>query len=210
MQRGSEDPVQVLVDPERVRAALSPLRRQVLRELREPGSASSLSTRLGVSRQKLNYHVRVLEDLGLLRLVELRQRRGCHERLLQTSAKTLVLAPEVLGDVVPQPDELQDRSSSAYLVSTAARLLGDVAALREGAREAGKRLATVTQETEIHFRSPADMRAFTDRLGAAIARLVAEYHRPDDASARPHRLVLGIHPRRDLQRETPSGQGELE
>lgn len=196
--------MQVLVDPGRVRTALSPLRRQVLRELRDPESASGLASRLGVSRQKLNYHVRVLEDLGLLRLVEVRQRRGCQERVLQTSAKTFVVAPEVLGDVTLEPEEHQDRFSSAYLVRTAARLMGDVAALREGAREAGKRLATVTQETEIRFRSPADMRAFTEQLVGAISRLVAEYDRPDDPSSRPHRLILGMHPRRDREGAMPA------
>jgi hypothetical protein len=163
-----------------------------------------------VSRQKLNYHVRVLEDLGLLRLVELRQRRGCQERLLQTSARTLVVAPEVLGDVATEPEERQDRFSSAYLVRTAAQLMGDVAALREGAREAGQRLATVTQETEIHFRSPADMRAFTEKLTAAISELVAEYDRPDDPGGRPYRLILGMHPRRDPEGGTSSEARERE
>ncbi len=207
---GDADPVQVLAYPARVRAALSPLRRRLLRELRDPGSASSLAPRLELSRQKLNYHLRVLEDLGLVRLVELRQRRGCQERILQTSARTLVVAPEVLGDVGIGAGERQDRYSSAHLIATAARLIGDVAALREEAREAGKRLATVTQETEIHFRSPAEMRAFTDRLSAAIAGLVAEYHAPDDSAARPYRLTLGMHPRRDSEGARPSNAGEGE
>ncbi len=206
----SEDPVRVLADPARVRAALSPLRRRLLRELREPGSASSLAPRLELTRQKLNYHLRVLEDAGLVRLVELRQRRGCQERILQTSARTLVVAPEVLGDVGVEPGDRQDRFSSAHLIATAARLVGDVATLREEAREAGKRLATVTQETEIHFGSPAEMRAFTDRLAAAIAGLVAEYHAPDDATARPYRLILGMHPRRDSEGPRPSNAGEGE
>ncbi len=207
---GDADPVRVLADPARVRAALSPLRRRLLRELREPASASSLAPRLELSRQKLNYHLRVLEELGLVRLVELRQRRGCRERILQTSAKTLVVAPEVLGDVAAEAGERQDRFSSAHLIATAARLIGDVAALREEAREAGKRLATVTQETEVRFRSPAELRAFTDRLVEAVAGLVADYHAPDDATARPYRLILGMHPNRDSEGARPSNAGERE
>ena len=190
------DPVRVLDDPARVRAALTPLRRRVLRELRQPDSATGLAPRLGVSRQKLAYHLRVLEELGLLSLVEERQRRGCRERLLQTSARTLVVAPELLGDASIDPEERQDRFSSAYLIAASARTVGDVAALRDEAREAGKRLATMTQEAEIHFASPRRMRDFTDDLAAALSELAARYHRPDAADPRPYRLMVGMHPER--------------
>src|ERR1700710_1134049 len=41
--------------------ALEPTRARVLAELVKPGSATTLAERLGLPRQKLNYHVRALE-----------------------------------------------------------------------------------------------------------------------------------------------------
>ena len=195
--------VTVLDDPERVRSVLSPVRVRLLRELREPASASGLAERLGTTRQKLAYHLKVLEKEGLVRLAERRQRRGCTERLLVRTARAVVVDPEVLGPPT-EDDRVQDRFSSAYLVSVAARLIGDVAALREGAREAGQRLATVTQETEIRFESPAAMKGFVDEFATSLATLVAKYDRPNADGARPYRLITGMHPRRT----TESSAGE--
>jgi DNA-binding transcriptional ArsR family regulator len=206
-KRAEPDELKILEDPANVRAALSPLRRRLLRELREPASASGLADRLGTTRQRLAYHLRVLEKRGLVQLVEERQRRGCTERLLQTTARALVVDPEVLGGLGEDPEEIQDRFSSAYLVTAAARTLGDVAVLREAARDAGKRLATVTQETEIRFESPAAMKAFTEELAEALTRLAAKYDRPGEGS-RPYRLMTGMHPRRDPRGAASDTAGE--
>jgi DNA-binding transcriptional ArsR family regulator len=196
MDSGPRD-VRVLADAGSVRTVLSPLRVTLLKELREPGSASGLAERLGTTRQRLGYHLRVLEEQGFVQLVEERQRRGCTERFLQRTARALVVDPEVLGDLGSDADEVQDRFSSAYLVSAAARVIGDVATLREGAREAGKRLATVTQEAEIRFESPAAMKRFSDEFASALTRLINQYDRPEATTSRPYRLMTAMHPRRD-------------
>lgn len=202
-----QEPVEILNEPTRVRAALSPLRRRLLRELRTPASASALAPRLGVTRQKLAYHLRVLEGQGLVRLVEERQRRGCTERLLRTSARALVVDPELLGELPAEETMSRDRFSSAYLVAAAARLLGDVAVLRDGAEAAGKRLATVTQEAEIGFRSPAELRSFTEELADSVAALIGKYHVEEDGG-RPYRLLIGMHPRRDPGGDASREQGD--
>lgn len=207
--REAQEPVEVLNEPARVRAALSPLRRRLLRELRTPASASALAPRFGVTRQKLAYHLKVLEDQGLIRLVETRQRRGCTERLLRTSARALVVDPELLGELPGEETVTRDRFSSAYLVTAAARLLGDVAVLREGAGEAGKRLATVTQEAEIGFRSPAELRSFTEELAESVAALIGKYH-ADEEGGRPYRLLIGMHPRRDPETDASPEEGDPE
>jgi DNA-binding transcriptional ArsR family regulator len=155
-------------------ATLSPLRQRLLEELAEPASAASLGQQLGLPRQKVNYHLRMLEQEGLIELVEERRRRGFVERRLQAAAR--------------------DRFSSAYLLAVASRLAGDLEVLRERARAAGQRLGTMTLETEVRFASPADLAAFADELAAATARLVAKYDRPDLPAARRHRVVAGAHP----------------
>lgn len=53
--------VEVIQDPAAAVAALDPVRARLLAELRAPGSAASLATRVGLSRQRVNYHLRQLE-----------------------------------------------------------------------------------------------------------------------------------------------------
>ena len=62
--------VTVIDDPAAAEASLDPLRARLLAALAEPGSASSLAARVGLTRQKANYHLRALERHGLVELVE--------------------------------------------------------------------------------------------------------------------------------------------
>ena len=68
----------LLQEPERVRTALSPLRRSLLERLREPASATRVAAELGIPRQRVNYHLRELERAGLVELVEERQATWLH------------------------------------------------------------------------------------------------------------------------------------
>ncbi|NIP81922.1 MAG: helix-turn-helix domain-containing protein, partial [Gemmatimonadetes bacterium] len=51
--------------------------------LERPDSAVGLARRLGDTRQRLNYHLRVLEGAGLVELEEERPRRGVRERVMR-------------------------------------------------------------------------------------------------------------------------------
>ncbi len=61
-------------------AALHPLRIEILSQLSEPDSAAGLARRIGEPRQQANYHIRQLEEQGLVRLVGERRVRNCIER----------------------------------------------------------------------------------------------------------------------------------
>ena len=70
----------------------------------------------------------------------------------------------------------------------------EVGDLVRRAKEAGKRLATLSLDTEIRFRSPAERAAFTRELTDAVTRLAARYHDPSASGGRAHRLVVVAHP----------------
>ncbi len=190
----AEQAVQVVQEPDRVAAVLPPLRRRLLQELAEPESAAGLARRLGLPRQKVNYHLRELERQGFLSLVHERQRRGCVERCLRATAKAFVVNPNLLGPLAGDPDTPRDRFSSAYLVARAAKLVEDVALLRERAEEAERPLITLTLETEIAFASAKDFRRFCEDLSDAAESLARNYHRADSSRSRRYRLVAAVHP----------------
>jgi len=169
----------------RLRGSLSPLRRLLLAELREPASAVALAARLGETRQRVNYHVRELERAGLVELVELRPRRGCTERVVRATTRAVLVDPHVSGDVAAVT---QDRFAADALLAMAARTVSDVAAMRERADAQGKRLVTFAVQADVGLARPADLERFADR----IAQLVAEFDtgRPEHR----YRLVVGGHP----------------
>jgi biotin operon repressor len=185
--------VQVLTDSSQLATVLSPLRMRVLEEMKEPQSAASLAPRLGLSRQKLNYHLRELEREGFLELVEQRRRRGCVERVMKVTSQSFVVNPALLGPLAGDHTETRDRFSTAYLLATAVATIRDVAVLGRRARAVDERLATFTMDTELRFISPAAFRSFSEELASAVATLAVKYDNPS-AKSRRFRVVLGSHP----------------
>ena len=187
-------PLEMIDSPATAVAALDPVRARLLAELREPASATTLATRLGLPRQKVNYHLRTLETFGLVRLVEERQRRGLIERLYRATASSYVVSPAVFGDAGADPAGHADKVSARYLLAVAARMVREVGDLARKADAAGKPLATLAIDTELRFASAADRAAFTSELAAAITDLAARYHDEAAPRGRWHRLVVGAHP----------------
>lgn len=184
----------VLDDPARLSAALAPLRRRLLAELeRAPDSAAGLARRLGLPRQKLNYHLRALERAGFVELQEERQRRGCVERALRVTAQAFVIDPALLGSHPADPAAIQDRFSASYQIAAAARLLRELTALQRGAERAKKPIATLTLETEVRFAGAERRSAFAEELAKAVAALASKYQ-DEGPGSRAYRFILAAHP----------------
>ena len=181
--------VEVIESPAAAAVALHPVRARVLSELAEPASAATVAQRIGLTRQKVNYHLRLLESHGLVHAAGTRAHGGLTERLLVATASAFVVSPAALGDAACDPQRARDRLSARYVVALAARLLREVAALARDDETA--RLATLAIDTEIAFASPAARAAFADDLAAAVTALAARHH---DPAGRPHRLVVAAHP----------------
>ena len=187
----------VIEDPSAAALALDPIRNRLLSELAAPASAAALAARLGLTRQKVNYHLRALEAAGLVEPAEERQWGGLTERLMVATAASYVVSPAALGAIAADPSRASDRLSASYLIAVAARAVREVGALWRGARAANKRLATLSIDTVIRFKSPADRAAFTADLAGAITELAARYHDEKAPRGRPHRLVVASYPAPD-------------
>jgi DNA-binding transcriptional ArsR family regulator len=186
--------VEVIDDPAAATVALEPVRSRLLAELAEPASAAALATRLGLARQKVNYHLRALEAHGLVRVAGTRRWGGLTERLLVATAASYIVSPGALGPVATDPGRGADRLSASYLIALAARIVREVSGLLRRSRETDRRLATLSLDTEIRFRSAADRAAFSNDLAHAITILVSRYHDESAPGGRPHRLVVVAHP----------------
>ncbi|MDA1264288.1 MAG: helix-turn-helix domain-containing protein [Planctomycetota bacterium] len=181
--------------PEQLAALVHPLRGPVLREAQEPSSATEIASRLGLTRQRVNYHVRAMHDAGLLRRAGRRQRRGMVEQRYQATARAWVLSPELLGPNAPQASEFEDQASSATLLALASRLMGELSQARFEADAARLHLATLSLDAAFRFETPERRAAFTTDLEQALLRVVAEHTSPfEGGEGRPCRLLLGCWP----------------
>ena len=82
----NQEPVTNITDPRWLRAISHPIRIRLLAMLdEEPASPVILASKLNQPLGTIAYHVRTLYDLGLLKLVSTRQRRGTTEHYYKTT-----------------------------------------------------------------------------------------------------------------------------
>lgn len=209
MPASRPDSLQVVTDPARAAAALSPIRREVLAALAEaPDSATGLAGRLGTTRQRLNYHLRELEKAGFLELAEERRKGNCVERVLRAKARHWLIDPGALDSLGGEPLAPADRFSATHLMALAARAIREVAALRGKAAKGRKRLATLAANAEVRLARPADFEAFAEDLGQAIAAVIARHDDGRAPAGRAFRVMAGAWPARALETDDDTPEEE--
>ena len=175
-----------------------PLRRRVLAEAADPVSATELARRLGLTRQAVNYHVRQLLKAGFLKPAGRRMRRNLVERQYVATARSYVLAPQILGPVAAGVQA--DAFSASYLLGLTSLAQQELTDVWEAASAAGVRVLTMSLMSEVRFASAAQRAEFAQALTDAVTEVVARHTNPfrtpsgEAGEGRPYRLVLGCYP----------------
>jgi DNA-binding transcriptional ArsR family regulator len=177
--------VEVIEDPAAAVVALDPVRARLLSELAEPASAAALADRVGLTRQKVNYHLRALEARGLVTVAEERLWGGLTERLLVATAASYVISPAALGAAASDPARSADRLSARYLIAVGARIVREVGRLARNGDA-----ATLSLDAELRIR-PEGRAAFAEDLTRLVTELASRHH---DEDGEPHRLLAAAHP----------------
>ena len=186
-------PIEIIRNPEAATAILKPPRPAILAALREPASASGLTQPLRITRQRLNHHIRELEAVGLVRLVEQRRRRGCVERVMQATARRYVFSPEILGEVGNiEPEDVLGLGRFGWppLVAIAGQTIRNLAILRD---HVGDEVPALMLPAQVRFSSPEAFNDFVQELSDEIGHLLAKYH-DETASTGSHVFFLGAYP----------------
>jgi DNA-binding transcriptional ArsR family regulator len=187
-------PLRIIDSIAGARAALHPLRLRILEALEEGASAREVGAKVGLPRQTVNYHLQQLARQGLVEPEE-RGRVGARiDRVYRLAARSYVIAASALKNMAADPSRIADKFSSAYLAAVAARTIKDLGRLRPKAEEHGKRLPTLTLESEVRFATPADQLAFANALSAAFAELVRRYHDDQAPGGRTFRVFAAGYP----------------
>ena len=122
--------VEVIESAEAAAAALDPVRSRLLGELAVPASAAGLAARVGIARQKVNYHLNALEAHGLVELSEERRHGGITERVLRASAAAYVVSPAAVRSSAKAARSAADRKPIFVSMVRVGRRLPDAPARR--------------------------------------------------------------------------------
>lgn len=127
MTTTEQAPVQdrlVIEDPAALKAISDPLRLRLVELLTgEPRTVKYLAQIVGVRPNRLYYHVRMLEEHGLVQVTGTRLVSGIVERSYQATARSFVLGPSLAGSVgvasgmVHQVLDLTRRELDAYMAA---------------------------------------------------------------------------------------------
>jgi DNA-binding transcriptional ArsR family regulator len=185
-------------DPKQAVSLLEPLRARILGLARQPASATELAARLGLPRQRVNYHVRELARTGLLRRAGRRRRRNMFEQRYVASAIGYIVLPELLGSVRADWRSVSDAGSVAYLAALTDQMQSDVG--RAARAEHGKKVSSLAIKAQFRFDSAEQRERFVAEIQTAVVTVIARFTSPnlkasgEPGDGRPYRLVLGCYP----------------
>ncbi|MCB1185971.1 helix-turn-helix domain-containing protein [bacterium] len=106
------------------RVLLKPLRMDIMHLLAEPHSCTEIAGNLGLTPQKVHYHVKVLEKAGFVEQVDERQARGLKEAIYRVTAQSVSFAPALVAALGGR-EKLRDNLSVGYMMGLADELARD-------------------------------------------------------------------------------------
>ena len=181
----------LLDDPRQVQALAQPVRREVLDALREADSAAGVARTIGGSRQNVNYHLKELERVGLVRHAGERRKGNFVEQLFESTAKRFVVSPRFAWDPDRLADTLRDQVSLSHLANLGERLQQDAAALIDRAAFEGEEIPSVSVEAEVAFKDEATRAAFMQEYVEALEPLLKKY---GVRKGEPYRVAIAVYP----------------
>jgi DNA-binding transcriptional ArsR family regulator len=189
-----------IVDESEALVALShPTRVALLDLLREPMSAAGAARALHQPRQRVNHHLKALEDAGLVVAVETRQQRGFVETLYRAVAGTFLVSQRVAwGGDKRRIKALRSQHALETLVLTGERLQRDAAALLDRAAFDGDEIASAAVTSEVRFATDTDRAAFIREHLAHLKSLMDRYA---SRTGDQYRVVLAVHPDPDQEEQ---------
>ncbi len=191
-------PVLYIESVDQATALLKPRRIELLQRLDQPRTCPELAAEFGESAQNIYYHVKALEQAGLVVKVGERRVRGTVEGRYQASAHSYWLAPQLVGQI-GGPRATRDQTSLRFLLSLAEEVQSDVGRLAQQV-EAGQSVPSLSLSANIYLPDGDRRAAFLRDVQATFERLAREYGRPADEAATPatpgadFRLALACYP----------------
>ncbi|PTM59638.1 winged helix-turn-helix domain-containing protein [Desmospora activa] len=176
---------------------LHPLRGEILSRLMQPASAAEVARALGQPPQRINYHMKALEKVGLIRRAGTRQVKNLVEVLFQAVARTYILA-DTLGLGEAEQKRLQEQRSLTHLIQVSERIKADALRLLDQTEER-QEIPSATLEAPLYLRDEAEREQFLQDYVELVQQLAAKYQHDD---GNPYQLTLAVYPQPGKERDS--------
>ena len=189
------DDILIIDNLETLKVIADPLRLKILELLRgETQTVKQLAAALNTPLKKLYYHVNLLEEHGLLRVVGTRVVSGIIEKQYQVTAYRLSVDRALLSPAAPASDERLDVFLSMILDHAKSEIKKGVrAGLIDIARKSLKQRGLLLGRRWIRM-SPARAEAFLTRLKELEHEFETLQSDPADTDTLLYELLLGLYP----------------
>jgi len=160
---------------EQAAVLLKPRRLEILKRLGKPCSCLELAELLQDTPQKIYYHIKALEQAGLVEKVNERRVRGMTEGFYQARARSYWLSPELVGRLGTLRRS-QDQASLGFLLTLAEQLQAEVGHL---AQLPGADTPSLGLAAQIALRTQEERNAFLQDLQQSMQVLARKYGRQE-------------------------------
>ncbi|SDW65820.1 Helix-turn-helix domain-containing protein [Marininema mesophilum] len=184
-----------ITSPEQAAALLHPLRGEILAHLIQPASATEVARRIGETPQRVNYHLKTLEKVGLVQRTGSRQVKNLVEGLYQGAARSYLLA-DTLGLSPQDLQRLEQETSLSHLIQTSERIKEAAVRLMDRT-DIGEEIPSATLTSNIFLQDEAERRAFLDEYVALLQELAAKYSAKKEGHGSPYRMVMAVYPEKN-------------
>ena len=179
-------------------ALLKPARLQVLRGMAEATTCTALAERLGSTPQKVHYHVKALEQVGVVERVAERKVRGIHEGIYRATARSYWLSPQLVGRI-GGARRARDRASLGYLISLAEDVQEDVGRLAAG-QDDGEPIPSLGLTAQVDLKDAATRAEFMRAVEETFKALAERFATTGDSPGTIFRLALACYPAKEERR----------
>lgn len=177
--------------PEQASALINPLRAEILAQLKQPSSATEVAKKLKETPQRINYHLKTLQKVGLVTKVGTRQVRNLVEVLYQSIAKTFLLA-ETLSISKETIQKIKDQGSLLHLIHTSERMRKDALLLMEQSDQ-NEVIPSASLQMKVNLTDETMREQFVEDYVALVKSLVKRYQQNSE-NQHVYQVLLSVYP----------------
>jgi DNA-binding transcriptional ArsR family regulator len=182
----------IVTEPEQAAALLHPVRSEIISLLKEPRSATELSKVMNDSAQKVNYHLKALEKVGLVTRAGTRNVRNLVEVLYKSVGKTFLLS-DSLGLSQKTIQKLQNQTALAHVLSLTDKIKRDAVSLMEEVES--EEIPSAAMEMELSLLGKEERQAFLQDYADMLSELIKKHHDPKQGTSRTFHVSMAMYPK---------------
>ncbi|MDP5275395.1 winged helix-turn-helix domain-containing protein [Chengkuizengella axinellae] len=192
MNLESKPKKKLITDIEQIMMLNHPLKMEILQHLSEGRSSSEVAKLIGEPPQKVNYHMKKLERVGLIKKSGHRNVRNLVEVLYETVAEQFVLSDDstINNDLIQQ---MKDQGSLKYLFEMSEQMKQDTMDLMNIVDESNH-IPSATLDFKIRLSNEQQRKQFIDEYVKMMNELVSKYNSIEEDASEVFKAMIALYP----------------